>query len=169
MRYELTGLVVTDSKMFNRTGTVGRWAETVNVRFTANAKAEAPHGADTGRINKTGSYPVGSLRDSITGDVDRIGPRQLQTTISVGVPYALAVLKGTGPWIFAKSARDEGGRFVSLEEGVGMYIPANPGWGKSLMRQRVRGQSANNFLERAFAATARRHSSLRGYSMVGSF
>jgi hypothetical protein len=50
-----------------------------------------------------------------------------------------------------------------------MYLPANPiPNGSAKVRQHVRGQSANNFLGRAFDATARTHSSLRGRSMVGT-
>jgi hypothetical protein len=111
-------------------------------------------------VNKTGPFPVGSLKRNIYFEVTRVGPRQLVTTISVMVPYAMYVLKGTNTII----ARGEGGRFASAEEG--MYIPANPGWGKALMRQRVRGQKANPFLDRAYARTARSHPSLRGFNFT---
>ena len=170
VRYEMGAIVITDTKLFNRTGAIGLWAERVESRFTANAIAKAPSGADSGRVNKSranAAYPVGSLKAGISGGVRRIGPRQLQTIVQSSAPYSLFVIKGTG-MIFSTSARDSGGRFTPLE-GAGLYIPSNPGWGKSQMRQRVRGQAPNNFLGAAFDATARTHSSLRGYSIVGTF
>jgi hypothetical protein len=172
---EMTKIVVTDSKLFNRTGAVGRWAAGVEASFTAHAIAEAPTGFGSGRVNKSyanAAYPVGSLKASIRGEVERVGVRHLVTTVSVNVPYAIFVIRGTGP-IFSRSARipagePGAGQFAPLEFGVsGMYIPANPGWGKAKIRQHVRGQAANNFLGRAFDATARSHSSLRGFQMVG--
>lgn len=161
MRAEITGIVVTDTKLFNRTGDIGRWAERVNLAMVANTKREAPHGATSGRIHKTSGLPAGYLRANIFGDVQRVGPRQLQTTISSLAPYSLYVLKGTGP-IYVRDAR---GRFGTAEGG--MWLPGNPGWGKGRWRQHVRGQQSNNFFERGFDRTARTHSSLRGYSMIG--
>lgn len=175
LRAEIYKTVVTDTKLFNRTGDVGRWAERVKVAFVAHAIEQAPTGASTGRVNKSranAAFPVGSLKASIRGDVERIGPRHLQTTVSANTPYAIHVIKGTGP-IFSRSARIPAGQagagqFAPIGFGFGgMYIPANPGWGKAKIRQHVSGQRANNFLGRAFDATARTHSSLRGFSMGG--
>lgn len=170
---EIVGIVVTDTKLFNRTGDVGRWAARVETAFTLHAIEEAPSGESTNRVHKSranAAWPVGSLKANIHGDVARVGLRQLQTTISSDAPYSLYVLRGTG-MIFSKSARvpkgePGAGQFAELEGG-GMYIPSNPGWGRSRIRQRVRGQKPNDFLGRAFDATARTHSSLRGFSMVG--
>jgi hypothetical protein len=173
---EVTGIVVTDTKLFNRTGDVGRWAEKVNLAFVRHALAEAPVSSGEGQRRwparaQTSIYP-GALRDSIEGEVVRVGPRQLQTTVSVNVFYALYVIKGTGT-IFSKTARipagePGAGQFQELEGGQqgGMRLPSQP-WIGAITRQRVRGQSPNNFLGRAFDATARTHSSLRGYSMGG--
>jgi hypothetical protein len=174
IRAELYAIVVTDTKLFNRTGAVGVWAEKVNVAFVAHAIAEAPIGTDTGRVNKSranSGWPVGSLKANIAGGVTRVGPRQLETTIASYAPYSLYVIKGTGT-IYSKSARipagePGAGQFAPLGEGSGMYIPGNPGWGGSKIRQHVSGQKANNFLGRAFDKTARTHSSLRGHSIVG--
>lgn len=175
IRAELVGIVVTDTKLFGRTGAVGAWAQRVETAFTLHAIEEAPIGTDTGRVNKSranAGEPVGSLKAGISGSVDRVGPRQLQTTVSSAASYSLYVIKGTGP-IYSKSARipagePGAGQFAELGEGRGMYIPANPGYGRSKIRQHVRGQAANNFLARAFDATARTHRSLKGHSMVGS-
>lgn len=173
IRYQTTRMVVTDTKLFNVGGDVRRWAERVETRFTANAIFEAPYGGDSGRFNKSranAAYPVGSLKGSISGYVSRVGPRHLQTIISVDVPYAIYVLKGTGR-IYSKSAREPGSqRFSPIGPGQGgLYIPANPagGWPTSHLRQSVKGQTANPFLDRAFAKTARTHSSLRGFTGIG--
>lgn len=174
MRYELEAIVVTDTKLFGRTGDIGRWAAGVERAFTRNAVLKAPSSLESGRPNKSranAAWPSGSMRESIHGEVRRVGVRQLETVIYVDVPYAVYVIKGTGPLIFAKSARipagEEGaGQFATLEEGRGMYLPGQPAW-KSRYRQRVRGQKPNNFLGEAFDATARSHSSLRGYQMIG--
>lgn len=166
----ITNIVVTDSKLFNRTGAVGRWAAGVERAFTRHAISEAPSGIESGRPNKSRAnmaYPAGSMKLSISGEVQRVGPRHIQTTVSVNVPYALYVLRGTGV-IFSKSARVPAGQpgAGQFQTGRGLYLPAQP-FAKSLMRQRVRGQRANNFLARAFDRTAITHSSLRGYQMIG--
>lgn len=176
LRAEITGIVVTDTKLFNRTGDVGRWAARVEVAFTAHAIEEAPTGASTGRVNKSranAGEPVGSLKAGISGSVNRVGPRQIETIVASSASYSLYVIKGTST-IFSKTARipageSGAGQFAELGPGQGMYLPANPvPGGSAKMRQRVSGQKANNFLGRAFDATARTHSSLRGHSMVGS-
>lgn len=170
MRYSWHVGVITDTKLFNRTGDVGRWAERVNTAYVSHAIRNAPVDKRHTKSRANSQYPVGALRASISGEVARVGPRHLQTLIYVDVPYALYVIKGTST-IFYKGARAPagspggiGGQFVPLE-GRGMYIPANFGL-KARYAQRVSGQHANPFLELAFAATARSHSSLRGYSMV---
>lgn len=169
-RAEVTGIVVTDTKLFNRTGDVGRWAEKVKVAFVLHALEEAPVSSGDGQRRwparqQTSIYP-GALRDSIEGEVVRVGPRQLETTVSVNVFYAMYVIKGTNT-IFSATARGEGGQFQSLEGGQqgGMRLPSQA-WIGPVVRQRVRGQRANNFLGRAFDATARTHSSLRGHSLI---
>jgi hypothetical protein len=168
---ELVGLVIYDSKMYNPGGTVRRWAERVEKKFTLNAIAEAPDGADSGRVNKTSAnsmYPVGSMKRNITGEVRRVAPRHLQTTVSVNVPYALHVLKGTGT-IYAKpqnripAGQPGGGQFA--EGRVGMVLPPNLGFKAGVRVKSVSGQRANPFLDRAFVRTARSHPSLRGHIM----
>jgi hypothetical protein len=174
LHYEVTAIVVTDTKLFNRTGDIGRWAERINVAFTAHAIEKAPSSLLSGRPNKSranAAHPSGSMKLSISGEVNRVGIRQLETIVLVDVPYAMYVLKGTPALIFSKSARipagEEGaGQFVPLVPGTGMYLPGQPAWA-ARRRQRVRGQRANNFLADAFDATARTHSSLRGFQMVG--
>ena len=148
----LTKLVIYDSVLFNRTGQVRRWADGVERRFTMNAIEEAPSSLETGRLNKSranAAFPPGSMKLLIRGDVDRIAPKHLQTTVSVDVPYAMYVIRGTGA-IFPR--------------GEYLYVPSNPGFGTGTRQKWVRGQEPNNFLARAMDETARRHPSLRGFS-----
>jgi len=178
LRFHMYKTVVTDTKLFNRTGDVGRWSMRVATKFEAHAVALAP-------VNKRGTksrstkypvglpaYPVGSLKRSIEMSNTRVGPRQIVTEVSANTPYAIYVIKGTGT-IRSKSARvprgEEGaGQFRTLEYGQsGMYLPSNPGYGKGGLRQTVSGQRANNFLGDAYDATARTHPSLRGFKMGG--
>lgn len=174
MYYTVSKVLVTDQHLFNRTGMIGRWAERIKNEAVAFTRKEAPDGRASGRDRKSdwtyshlGPYPPGSMKRSISGEVLRVGPRQLNTKIVVDVPYALYVIKGTGT-IFSKSARvpagEEGaGQFreIGFEEG-GMYLPSNSR-GKAMMRQRVRGQRANNFLARGMRQTAAKHPSLAGF------
>lgn len=159
----ITRLVVYDSVLFNRTGHVRRWADGVERRFTANAIEEAPLNKRTNKSHWDTAYPVGSLKASIRGEVNRIGPVHLETIISVNVPYATYVLEGTGPVIYPVvseylllpwnpgfTPRRHGKSFEGQEEGKPSKLPM------------VKGQAANNFLARAQEATAHRHPSLRG-------
>jgi hypothetical protein len=145
----ITKLVVYDSVLFNRTGQVRRWADAVQVRFTANAISEAPLNKRPLK-SRSSTLPVGGLKAGISGDVTRIGPRMLQTDISSSAPYSLYVIKGTGP-------------VISPTRKAFMTLPANPGYGGHQRAKTVSGQKPNDFLTRAGAITARRHPSLRGF------
>lgn len=153
MHYEVGAIVVTDAVLYGPAGDVTRYVSKVQRRGTAAAKAAAPHGAATGRVNKSranAAYPVGSLKASIKSSRKKVNLRVYDVTIRADVPYALFVEKGTGA-IFSKSARSKG-QFAPLGEGRGMYLPGNPGWGKSKIRQRVRGQRARGFLQKGLDA-----------------
>lgn len=140
----LVGLTVYSSVLFNPGGTVRRWADRVERRFTENAIALAPINK---RANKGFSaFPVGSLKASIHGDVVRIAPKMLETTISVDVPYALYVLKGT-------STIHAGGAGF-------LFVPKNPGFGVQTRHAFVSGQRANDFLGLAHLLTSMSHPSI---------
>lgn len=144
----LEALVIYDSVLFNRTGQVRRWAESLNRRFVANAKVAAP-------------MRSGELVAGIHGEVARIGPRHLQTLIYSEAPHSLWVLGGT----YGPITSD---RPVTITDEGEVKIPhmrLRPGNGYGvLFRTAVSGQRANNFFADAAAATARVHSSLRGFS-----
>lgn len=153
----ISKLVLYDSVLFQRTGSpssIWTWAERLEARFTMYAREEAPLNKREAKSTwrGLGAYPVGSLKFSLRGDVDEIGPKQLRTTISANVPYALYVLRGTGPFIWPDS-------------GDYMTLPPNLGY-HNRRAAVVSGQSANNFLARAARRTAARHPSIRGFDHV---
>lgn len=151
-----------DEVMYLPGGIVSNWVHTVASEMYFNMEREVPMNK---RVNKTyGEPPVGTLRDLIFADVDQFGPHELQITAGSRAPYTQYVVGGTSTIYHA--ARDSGGRFTELgEETGGMYLPANPGYGPPRWRAQVRGQAANNFIGRAFDATARIHPALKGISM----
>jgi hypothetical protein len=171
MQVRLVAVEIHDQKLYAPTGLVGRWASSVRRQLKSHAIAQAPHGAAKGRDRKTrtnAGEPPGSLKKGIRASTARTGPRSLDIILTSTASYSVYVLKGTGP-IFSRSARipkgsPGAGQFSSLSEGGGMYLPYNRR-GKARVRQHVRGQTANPFFDRAVAATALKHSSLRGFNM----
>jgi len=144
-------LVLYDSVLFEQGHQVARWAHRLERRFTENAIAEAPVNK---RMNKSpwySEFPPGSLKASIHGSADRIGPKHWQVVLYIDVPYAKYVLDGTqGP--------------ITPTHGKYMVLPPNVAFGTSPLHKTVSGQDANNFLQRAHAATAIFHPSIRGLS-----
>jgi hypothetical protein len=115
------------------------------------------------RPNKTSnSPPPGHLISMLNSDVTQVG-KVFDIVERSRASYSRYVIEGTGT-IYARSPDRKG--FATAGEGGGaMYLPANPGYGRGRWRQRVRGQSANNFLGRAYDLTARTHPALKGISM----
>lgn len=150
-------LVIYDSRLYGRTGQVRRWAERVERRFTFNAIQAAPERS-------------GDLRAGIFGNVDRIGPNRLETTIASTADHTMYVLKGTTGPIMSDELWAQGGidgAIAALPEGepIRGWMRLRPGNGFGVMfRLEVSGQRPQNFFAEAAAATARRHSSLRGFS-----
>jgi hypothetical protein len=161
-----------DEVLFLPTGPVGRWATSVARELKNHAIREAPSGRDSGRVNKSHANahePVGSLKRKISSSTTRAGAHIINIDLTSGASYSRYVLKGTST-IYSSTARipkgePGAGQFATLEEGRGMYLPGNPGWGRSKIRQRVSGQAANNFIGRAVTKTSARHASLRGFRM----
>ena len=179
--YQVSVVVVNDLHLFNRTGMIGRWAEGIKNELVGFSIKEAPSSLASGRAVKSewtyqhvGPYPPGSMKANISGEALRTGPRTYHTKIVVDVPYAQAVIKGTGR-IYAKpQARvpagevgGSGGLGGTFDFGrVGMVLPPNLGFKAGVRVPSVSGQRANNFLGRAMVATARKHPSLRGFRAV---
>lgn len=148
-RAEIVGLVIYDSVLFNRESHVGRWAHSINRNFTFNAIRQAPVNKRSRKSFLDSRYPPGSLKASISGSADRIGPKHWQIALDIGVPYAGYVLGGTTGPITPQSANY-------------MTLPRNPGFGTRRRAYVVSGQNENNFLARAAIPTARQHPSVRG-------
>lgn len=160
MEYVVTGKVVTDEVLFTPTGAFGRWARSIESSLYVHGVQEAPLNK---RPNKSwGSLPPGSLKASIRVELQQATLRRYNIELSANAPYAKYVHEGTDD-IYA---RGPGGRFGAAAPGTGMYLPANPGYGRSRWRQRVRGQRSNPFLRRAWNETARSHSSMGRFSTV---
>lgn len=171
---ELTSLVIYDSRIFAIGGHVNRWANSVERRFVMNAKQEAPRRS-------------GELRAGISGESFKSGPKHWQVHIHSDAPHSLYVLQGTtGPimsnrlWGFRQKVPHlRGPRRGMLNpskpystrfdmdwmhsHGYALRVRAGNGFPERFALT-VRGQSANNFFGRAATATARRHSSLRGFN-----
>jgi hypothetical protein len=172
MALVLSTVIVHDEGIFAPTGLAGRWAESVKTEFVKFAAAEAPLNKRSSKSYANAGFKRGSLKKGISGDVTRVSVRVLHISVASSAPYTKYVLFGTSR-IYSASARvpagEEGaGQFRSLdwEGGSGMYIP--PGMGhKALIRRSVRGQAANNFLERAFNETSWFHPSLKSMRFTG--
>lgn len=79
----LDRVVIFDEHLYRPTGMVGFWMNKVTTRFVAEAITAAPK--DTGY-----------LAAGISGDVNQIGPKQVQGVISSDAPYTMFVIRGTG-------------------------------------------------------------------------
>lgn len=146
---EIVGLVIYDSRLFNRGSHVARWAYSVAARFETAARLHAPVNKRPNKSPWYASYPVGALAESISTNAERIGPKHWQIAAYVDVPYAEFVISGTQGPITATSADY-------------MTLPRNPSYPQGRRRFTVSGQAPNNFLSQAAATTARAHPSLRG-------
>ena len=116
--------------------------------ITGHAVARAPVNRRARKSHWDAAYPPGSLKSSISGSADRIGPRHWQIVLDIGVPYAAYVIGGTGPTIVPTTQPY-------------MTLPANPGFGRRRRHNVVRGQRPNTFLRSAARATGRTHPSVR--------
>lgn len=164
IRYVLVAGAEYDEVMYRPGGTVYRWMQEISSEMFFHLEREVPVNT---RQNKTsGEPPVGHMRAMLFSDVDQIGPHELSLQAGSRAHYTRYVVEGTST-IYARSGRDSSGRFTEIgdESGGGMYLPANPGFGPGKWRRQVRGQTANNFIGRAYDATARAHPALRGVSM----
>lgn len=160
------GLVLYTGVLFAPGGLVSRWGEGIEFELLRHIGEAAPVNK---RPNKGRSAPpVGTLKASINANLTHAG-KTLHIEVASDATYSLAVLRGTGT-IFAKTARipkgfTGAGRFRIPGPGSGMYLPANPGHGKSKFVQQVSGQTSNNFMQRGVDRVAVSHPSLRGMTV----
>jgi hypothetical protein len=178
--FALTKTVVFDERMYSGRGVVDVWLRRLTAAFVLHAKEHAP----VNKRSNTGHGSPGALMRSIEGDVSRIGARQMTGNVSVNVPYALFVLRGTRSMIYSHKGfrfahgldKRLTGPFKTVEtkkwgemrrgkKGYFMRLPLNPMFrgGNSAYKFQVHGQPANNFLVEGFNATARTHRSLHAF------
>jgi hypothetical protein len=145
-------LVMFDEVMYQGHGIVRRWMNAVMANFHAYAFEFCPK-------------RTGNLASTIETSVTTTGPRQVDGVIQAGgpqAPYADFVIRGTtGPIMSDKAFGMQAGFRYDL--GPGYLMPLPPG-GKANgpqypggLHYMVSGQTASNFLFRAWAATGRRH------------
>lgn len=172
---EVSGLVIYDSRLFQIGSHVSRWANSVERGFVMHAMNEAP-------------VRSGELVAGIHGESFRSGVKHWEVHIHSDAEHTMYVLQGTtGPimsnrmWNFRlkfphvpgglpRVGRIDlgGGRFKpNLQalhaHGYALRVRAGNGFAERYAIK-VRGQQANDFMGRAAQATARRHSSLRGFA-----
>lgn len=174
---------ISHGKLFNPTGTVTRWANKVALVAEGHAVKEAPHSTANPGPNSRGPRPfksranpepAGYLVSTIYSEVNRVGYDQLTISVGATARYTQWVVQGTAGASsrIYQSRVPAGGRgpqgqrpgTFSYKEG-GMYLPPNFGYKAGVPIANVSGQTANNFLARAFDKTARTHRSLRGFSV----
>jgi hypothetical protein len=164
------GGVEYDEVMYAPGGIVHRWVHEVSSTMYFNLEHEVPFNK---RPNKTyGQPPPGTMRALLFSDVDRVGPKEFVIDAGSNAHYTRYVVQGVPGRIYARSGRipagePGGGQFIEIGEDYqsGMYLPANPGYGPGRRHQSVRGQSANNFIGRAYDTTARMHPALPGMAI----
>lgn len=146
----ISSIVIYDSRIFAPGDHVDRWAGSVERGFVARAKEQAP-------------MRSGELVGGIHGESFRAGTKHWEVHIHSEAPHTMYVIRGTyGPIRSTRASyKDSKGRTImpkmELRDGVGEFFEP------PFYRLTVAGQRSNNFLARAAEATARRHSSLRGF------
>jgi len=181
---ELTSLVIYDSVLFEVGHHVSRWANSVERGFVMHAVNEAP-------------MRSGELRSGIHGESFRSGVKHWEVHIHSDAEHSLYVLRGTtGPimsnrmWNFRErfpyvpGGLPRVGRVPIIRNGAtvgfkpdlkalhahGYALRVREGNGfEERFALSVSGQMANDFMGRAAQATARRHSSLRGFGAAFTY
>jgi hypothetical protein len=148
-------IVLYTSRLFGWSGEVQEWARNVTDYFDLWATNEAP-------------IRTGELANSISHEVVRVGSHEVEMILSVGAEHAIYVLGGT------KGIFVESGHYIPVGK-QRAYGPGHPGggyakvvkvWGAPRGKGFVRGQEANNFIDAAYARTARRFPALAGMSIT---
>lgn len=171
----VTKVVVFDERLYHGNGDVFKWCALITTHFTNHARRYAP-------------VRSGELMEGISGDTKQVGIRQVQGTITSTAPHTMYVLRGTQTPIRTTRghANPEGGfvtlwgsinpqtgrfttRYIRGQRRFQKRIPVSGYWlnvreGGGYPRKLllwVHGQEANNFLARAWRATARNHRAIR--------
>lgn len=84
----------------------------------------------------------GELSRSHAHSVTPVGRNHVIGTVRATAPHALWVILGTGPWIYPLN-----GQYLRVPARRGMYAGGRRGG--FVLRERVRGQAGNNYLDAA--------------------
>lgn len=160
MTGHLGALVLFDENLYKTGHMANRWMHTLVLHFEEHAKATAPKRS-------------GELAGLITSEAHREGPKVLGGSISSNADHTWYVLEGTTGPIMSRAAWAAGGDTLEAFtiDAKGNWVPregywlpvGNRPWPPITYRHSVRGQSANNFLFKAWRRTARNHTSIRGF------
>lgn len=165
----LTRIVIFDQGMYHGNGLVRKWMDQVTLSFEGHAKIKAP-------------VHTGQLKAGIHASVAQVGPRQIEGIIESSAPHTMYVLRGTTGPIMANRAwntigatglsfnqiaytnkRGKDGTVTAIPR-RGMFLKFEGYDGRSHFAGSVSGQDANNFLLKAWNATARSHRAIRRYT-----
>lgn len=165
----ISRVVIVDDSMYHGKGIVIRWVGIVTRSFARAATAEAPRRS-------------GRLKAGIHAGTPRNAARKVvQGTISSSARHTMFVLRGThgpimsnalwaiggpgnpGAWRIYEYKDLRGRKRTRLvpKKGMQMAVGRNP-WPPVSPKFVVSGQSANNFMARAWTITAAKHPALRG-------
>lgn len=159
LEFVYTGMVVVDSKLYDRGHMIRRWAEGIERNFEYFVIDEAPLNK---RANKSNGQPPGELKAGLFVTTERPGPRQLLVVVQSLAPHTKFVAGGTADQIFPNSSRLFKIPINPGFMGPGRPTPRDAARGGTLHR-RISGQARNQFFERAYVRTAARHPSLRPF------
>jgi hypothetical protein len=149
----IRAIVIHDVELYGEGRLIKRWFRQLGRDFEKAAKSQAPVNK---RPKDPKKDPAGALKRSIRVNTRRVGTRQLQNTLTIGVRYASFVVRGTGPYIQAHNPKGMRIYWMQLK---GVKGPTD---GEYVWRSMVRGQRRNAFLDRAARITSAKHPSIRG-------
>lgn len=170
-------IIITDSKIYRKpTGMVAVWMEKMSIRFGNEARKYAP-------------MRSGQLKAGIHSSTHQVGPKQIELVVESTAPHTMYVLRGTGFPVRGRAGRiystrgfarvirgqpltkrffdirskaDRKTKRGSLLPGTTLAVGKQHLYPPVTVVPSVSGQEPNDFMERAWRATARYHRSIRG-------
>lgn len=136
---QMVSVVLFDQVLYRPGAMVDRWMHGLVNHFVLNAIRAAP-------------MRTGHLRSGIRGHARAVGERQMEGLIESTANHTLFVIRGTRGEIWS-----HGDHKLKLRPG-----PSHPYRSAAWV---VDGQSANNFMAKAWRTTSHQHSVLRGKGM----
>lgn len=143
-----------DDALFHGNGDVNKWAKKVALAQQRNTVKAAPINKRTRKF--PGNPPRGHLKASINTNKRMMGRKIIGIDTYSNARYSIYVIKGTK----TQYRRGAGGRFAAAYPG-GFPLPRN-NYGPFKRVQRIRGQSANNFMLVGLQHTAVAHPAIKG-------